>query len=309
MSGEFWDGEEWERHVHSLLVLHHRDKGDDYQPVPDTHGGDLGIEGFSRTAQTVYQSYAPQEPLTVAQRYEKHRVKLTTDIGKFIKNEKEIAATLGDSVRIKNWVLVVPVHDSKDLVKHAAKKRAEVRKTKCCHVDNRHFQVLIRDRSVFPLEEAALATLGAKKIALSAPPDEGAAERDLAEAGALVARATRKLKGRIKSGVDEIVRDLLVAFFRAENIRADLRESYPDLANAIREFDAGFEHRVKTKSVLSVDEPRKRLGDVLDLYRSQLSEVVPNLPGPHMELMVTGKVGDLLGRCPLHFGDDKKESP
>ncbi|MEQ8460621.1 MAG: hypothetical protein RLO52_10770 [Sandaracinaceae bacterium] len=308
MSGNVWDGKEWERHVHSLLVLHHRDKGDDYQPVPDTHGGDLGIEGFSRTARTVYQSYAPQEPLSVSQRYEKHRVKITTDIGKFVRNEKEIAATLGDAVRIRSWVLVVPVHDSKQLVKHATKKQAEVRSKKCCHIDSRNFQVLIKDHSAFPLEEAALAASGAKKIALSPPPDQGAAERDLAEAGALVARATDKLEGRIASGVDDIVRDLLLAFFRAENILADIRESYPELSSRIRDFDVGFEYRVQTESILSVGEPRKRLGDVLDLYRTRLSEVLPNLPGTHMELMVTGKVGDLLGRCPLHFGDAKKES-
>ena len=301
MSGETWDGNDWEEYVHELLALLHQDKGDDYQRVPAEHGGDLGLDGFSRSTKTVYQCYAPQEPLSIRQRYEKQRDKITTDIAKFIKNEQDIVALLGNSVRIKNWTLVVPTHGSAELVEHATKKAAEVKSRKCHHVDNRRFQVLIKDKRAFPAQVAILANSGASRVMLSSPPDRALAQETLANAGAMVERATAKLRGRLNSGVDDLVQRLLLGHVMARNIEAEIGDDFPELARRIRDFNVAFEHKIETASILSIDGPRQRLRDILERYEEGLIKIVPNLSMEHTQILVQGKVGDLLERCPLSF--------
>ena len=61
----FTDGNEWQQLICRLLI--HR-YGLQFEMVPDGHGGDLGIEGFSRDG-CAYQCYAPDEPISVAERY------------------------------------------------------------------------------------------------------------------------------------------------------------------------------------------------------------------------------------------------
>ena len=50
------DGTTWERRVKTWLRL--RYPGGDFEEVPADHGGDWGIEGFSRDG-IAYQCYAP----------------------------------------------------------------------------------------------------------------------------------------------------------------------------------------------------------------------------------------------------------
>lgn len=304
MSGETWDGDEWEDHAHELLALLHQGKSDDYQRVPADHGGDLGLDGFSRSARTVYQCYAPQEPLSIKQRYEKQRDKITTDIRKFIKNEKEIVSLLGDSVLVRTWTLVVPVHDSVELLDHAAKKAAEVTKRKCCHVDEQDFQILVKDRRHFPIQVAMLGQAGASKIVLSPLLDLSSAQAELANEGGMIERATAKLRGRMNSGVDDLVQKLLLDHVRARNIEAEISDDYPELGRRIRDFNAAFEHKIATDSALSTEGPRRRLRSILDRYEKELCDLMPKMSLEHTQILVQGKVGDLLERCPLSFPEE-----
>jgi hypothetical protein len=65
--------------------------------VPDDDRGDAGLEAFSMSG-CAYQCYAPEgEPLTMTQRYNKQRDKMTADVGKFIANTAKIQAWLLDS--------------------------------------------------------------------------------------------------------------------------------------------------------------------------------------------------------------------
>lgn len=112
-------GKEWQHYANQLLRLHYGQR--DYQPVPDRHHGDGGIEGFSISDGCAYQAYGCDEPISVAERYEKQRDKMTEDIVKFISNKKILQSIFGD-IKISRWILFVPSYDSKDIVSHAAKK-------------------------------------------------------------------------------------------------------------------------------------------------------------------------------------------
>src|SRR5687768_1663396 len=85
------DGGEWQRLCLNVLRVKY---GDDLVPVPDVHHGDAGLEAFTLGGMA-FQSYSPREPLGVKQRYEKHRNKMTEDIGKFIANKQTLAGMFG----------------------------------------------------------------------------------------------------------------------------------------------------------------------------------------------------------------------
>src|SRR5260370_20294099 len=117
-----WHPDEWQEHCNALLRLHY---GWEYQTVPDKDRGDLGMEGFSRDG-CAYQCYAAEPGLTTTQLYQRQRDKMTVDLGKLMVNDVAICDLLGD-IRIRRWVFLVPVFDSRELVRHAASKANELR--------------------------------------------------------------------------------------------------------------------------------------------------------------------------------------
>lgn len=75
-----WDGPSWEQHCLKLLRLRYKAPGQ-FEYVPSSDQGDLGIEGFSHDG-CAYQCYAPEGPLPIKDRYERQRDKLTEDLAK-----------------------------------------------------------------------------------------------------------------------------------------------------------------------------------------------------------------------------------
>src|SRR5437588_2907309 len=127
-------GEEWQNWANKLLTCHYGPTN--YQKVPDNDRGDSGIEGFTITEGHAYQAYGCEgEPLKTADRYEKHRDKVTEDINKFIQNQAILSKIFG-LVKITRWVLFVPYFDSKEIVIHASKKTTEVLDAKLPYVSD-----------------------------------------------------------------------------------------------------------------------------------------------------------------------------
>lgn len=133
------DGGDWQRLFLSVLREEHRD---DLIPVPDHDRGDAGLEAYTLTG-SAFQCYSPQEPLSTGQRYAKQRDKMTVDVGKFIVNGPKLRPMFG-TTKIKQWVLLVPVIDSRDLLKHATAQTARVRAAGLDYVDN-EIHVVARD--------------------------------------------------------------------------------------------------------------------------------------------------------------------
>lgn len=71
---EFWDGNEWEEHV--LRLLQDRHGAENVQKVPAKHHGDSGLDYFCLDKRIVYQCYAVEEPIDVAERAKKQKSKI-----------------------------------------------------------------------------------------------------------------------------------------------------------------------------------------------------------------------------------------
>lgn len=153
---------DWQKHVNLLASLRHGQAN--YQVVPDKHKGDLGIEGFSPDDGVCYQAYCPEEPISTEERYLKQRGKITSDIKKFINNESELEKLFGNT-KIKKWVLVVPILDSRILVQHGAIKAQEVLNKNLSYVDN-DFKIVIETEEQFTEQKFILLNNGLSKLDL-----------------------------------------------------------------------------------------------------------------------------------------------
>src|SRR4051812_2279197 len=100
------DGGAWQRLCMQVLHREHKEK---LVPVPDTSDGDAGLEAYTHCG-LAYQCYSPKAPLAVQQRYQKHRDKMTEDVGKFIANKSKLEPMLGP-IKIHRWILLVPISD------------------------------------------------------------------------------------------------------------------------------------------------------------------------------------------------------
>ena len=97
---------------------------------------------------------------------------MTTDIGKFIRNEAELLMILG-SIRISIWNFVVPYWNNKDLLKHARGKETEIRNRRLKHAA-KDFTISVITHEEFEAEERLLANLDVYQFDVSAPPTEPA---------------------------------------------------------------------------------------------------------------------------------------
>src|SRR5205809_191624 len=126
------DGDEWQRYCEQLFILHHPDS---YARMPDEHKGDLGLEGYSTDGSgCAYQCYA-SEADTPGKRAEAQKRKMRRDLKKMRDNAVEVERHLGD-IKIKRWILVVPVHDSIEVTAYAREQEAVVHNAGLDFVDS-----------------------------------------------------------------------------------------------------------------------------------------------------------------------------
>ena len=117
------DGDSWESICQSCYRMRYRDKH--YTEIPAVHGGDAGIEGFTRTG-IVNQCYCAEREYSDDELYDHQRDKMTDDINKLISPEyKKRLLELGVP-QIKEWHFVVPFYKDSRIIKHAETKRKEV---------------------------------------------------------------------------------------------------------------------------------------------------------------------------------------
>jgi len=147
-NGDFPHGDEWEKWVNTLLITRYGDGG--YQPIPAKDRGDAGLEGFASSVGHAYQSYSPYQSFSTNERTEGIKRKIRDDINKLIKNKDHIKALIGNQ-KIKKWVLIVPILESKECIKQAKKYEDKILISGLDYITS-EFEVLIQDEASYQPE-------------------------------------------------------------------------------------------------------------------------------------------------------------
>lgn len=298
MPSQFWNPDDWQDNVN--LWLRTRYPLADYQKVPDKHGGDFGIEGFS-TDGNVYQSYAPDEMTTTQVLYENQRKKMTTDVAKFCNNGPDLMKMFG-GMKVRRWILVVPYFGSAKLVQHAATKTQEVLDRKPAYVAD-DFRVVILDEDDFKAEHAKLLNVGAAEVQVDVPEPSVEVLTSWTQTNAtFVVTATEKLQDVLPDPKRErLVHQLARFYVRGETALQTLDAEYPAIAGSARRLKAQREQTLEAESLLTTDEPTARLREVKREFADYLFEQIPGISRDVAEQLAWEAAADWIFRCPLNF--------
>lgn len=299
---QVWNPDDWE--VFALSLLQSRHGALDVHKIPAAHKGDFGIDYYCTTPAVAYQCYAPLEPIDIATRADRHKKKITTDTGKIVSNASEVSK-LFMGVPIKHWILLTPLHDSKEVNLHCSKKTLEIRKLNCAHLDG-HFEVGIHDQKSFPAAAVATGISALTKVTLDVP-HPTAQEMTLWQAGSpsLLANATHKLMKRAgPEKIQEVVAEAVRSFLQGNAILDALRSTAPDLHERVIATVTHRSRRLSFAGPQGGPGPSSILNTEIENLIAAIKGAATNLSEDNAEQIALGVVAEWIIRCPLDFNTD-----
>lgn len=296
---QVWNPDDWEMFALSLLQSRHGALN--VHKIPAVHKGDFGIDYYCTEQAVAYQCYATQEPIDIAARAERQKRKITADLGKIVSKADEVSKLfLGKPV--KHWILLTPLHDSKDVNLHCSKKTVETRGKKCAHLDG-SFEVGIHDQKSFGGDAVAAGLTALATVALSVP---GPTSEEMSQwqAGSpdLLANATHKLVKRTgASGVQDAVAEAVRSFLQGNAILDALRTGSPDLHEKVMAAVTSRSRRLNFAGPQGGPAPGGILNAEIDNLITAIKAAAPNLSDGNAEQIAFGTVSEWIMRCPLDF--------
>ncbi len=248
-----------------------------------------------------YQCYAVEEPVDIATRAERQKKKITTDLRKLLANHAEVGKMFHGQP-IKHWVLIAPLHDSKEVNLHCAKKTKDLRAAGCATLDP-VIEVLIQDASAFPNDAVAMGMSALSKVSLSIPtPSQGELETWAAGSSDLLANATQKLKKRATADqLDEAVAGAVRSFLQGNAVLDALRSGAPDLHEKVVSAIKSRARRLEFAGPTAGGSAGEILRAELEALIAAMSAAAPSLSTENAEQIAYGSICEWIMRCPLDF--------
>jgi hypothetical protein len=299
---QVWNPDDWE--AFALILLQNRHGALRVHKIPAAHKGDFGIDYYCTSQAAAYQCYAVQEPVDIATRADRQKRKITTDIRKLVSNAIEISK-LFMGVPIKHWILLAPIHDSKEVNLHCANKTLEIRGLKCNHLDG-HFEVGIHDQTSFAANAIAIGMSALNAVTLDVP-QLTSEEISLWQVGSpdLLANATHKLKKRCGAkGIQDTVAEAVRCFLQGNAILDALRSSSPELHEKVIGAVANRSRRLTFAGPQGGPTPGAILNTEIDKLVAAIKAAAPNLSDDNAEQIAYGAISEWIMRCPLDFTTD-----
>lgn len=293
-----WSGTEWEDHIQ--LLLKNKFPHGEYVEVPARHGGDLGIDGFTRDG-TAYQAYAPQGLPSTADLYEKQRDKITTDLAKLQNNSGAVAALLGTTI-LRHWLLVTPRNESRHLIDHCAEKAKQLRSHSLSFI-SADFQVGVIGEEHFAVERARL--LGAQaysiKVAPSSEPDSTVPVGLPKLLETLRSKAADHPRLTTSDAQNQFVELMTRWLIDGQNVLRQLEVEAPEVHQRIIEAKTAFESRLAVQCLLGELPAERLVSEAMSQFGDRVSDTYQLMAPPTRDHVVNEAIADWLARCPLRF--------
>lgn len=299
---QVWNPDDWE--AISLVLLQHRHGALQVHKIPAAHQGDFGIDYYCTKESVAYQCYAAQEPIDISTRAKRQKKKISDDLSKLIYKEKEVSKLfLGNPV--KYWILLAPLHDSKDVNLHCANKTAEIRGKRLAHIAP-DFEVGVHDQKSFSTGALTAGLAGLTTVNLSVPAVTSEEMKNW-EVGSpdLLTNATCKLTKRTgPAGAKEAVSEAVTAFLEGNAILDALRTSAPDLHENVMTAVNSRSRRLRFAGPQGGTTAGAILNTEIENLISAIKHVAPTLSTNNSEQIAFGVVSDWIMRCPLDFPEN-----
>ena len=275
--------------------------GDELQLIDASRVGDLGLEAFTRDTGLGFQCYAPLEALSTKERYEKHRDKLTRDLGKLETNQDELAVILG-STKLGRYVFMVPQFDP-PLLTHCG-KQCEKMRAKRLRILADGFDIVVQTEENYPTERAQLIEHALKPLQLNIPSvDESFRTQWAATNVSLVDALTAKIgKFGLPGEQQEELRDeFLSHYLRREQLLEQVFNEAPETHVRLEARIRQRERLLAMARLMDAAPPLEHATSVIRGLTKELLEESEALQAPGAEALAYGTAADWMVRCPLDF--------
>lgn len=291
-------GAEWQELCTQVLRVHH---GTDLVVVPDK-GGDHGLEAFTLTGH-VFQCYSPEEPLQPLKRYQKQRDKTTEDVGKFINNANKLKKLFGEHVRIKRWIILCPLIDTKDLAAHCSSQTARLRTAALEYADP-DIHVICQTMEDYEFSYKKVVNSSLAKMHL--PP---LAEPNYSAVGSSHVATMHGKLSKVAILQDEARRNvyvqrLLTDYLNSQGFRAYIKDHFTEIHALLESQMDDLEQRLVMELVLDESKAATQLKKVLEETEKRVRTCAPESSPGESRTLAYGQVADWLMRCPLDFYDE-----
>jgi hypothetical protein len=297
---QVWNPDEWETFSYSLLRSRHGPLN--VHKIPAAHKGDLGIDFYCTADSVAYQCYSVQEPIDITTRADRQKAKITRDLAKLDKNNG-IVSQLFLNAPIRNWILLVPRHDSKEVNLHCSQKTVELRAAGHQYLAN-DFELGVHDLDAFSPQEVSKEIGAMSSVALSvAMPTAEEIANWSSGSPDLLNNARVKLSKRAGQAkeLSSLVEQSINWFLEGSALLDALRDGSPDLHDQVVAAIASRATRLQLGGPAGGPDPGKILLSELDSLKDAVRQAAPNLTVIAAEKIALGTLSEWIMRCPLDF--------
>lgn len=299
-----FDGDSWEKICQICFKLKYRNE--QYIEIIASPG-DYGIEGFTKSGK-VFQCYCPDHLYTRDELYNYQRNKITKDLKKLKRYEKEIKKCIGDTL-IKEWIFVTPNFSKNDIVAHCTSKTEEIKQLglSIIHPD---FVVLPQDiEYLIPYIGNALSSVD-KKILVSplSVVNEDTIGIYKGSDSSLVDNALRKHEARLKQNnrdsqklIERLTYKTIKHFLDGKEIidlwKDLIQEDYERFIRIVSQY----EDEVEELCMFPTDDFNNRLNKIKTILYDKIRSNFNRLDDIMVQDLTNYVIADWILRCPIDF--------
>lgn len=294
-----WKGDEWQ--TFALQLVQRRHGPENVQVVPDSVGGDAGLEFFT-TSGCLYQCYAPEETSDIAKAASAMKAKAGRDLPKLVKYKDKIEPILC-GIPVSRWILLCPFLDNKDVVADVRKRGLDLKGQGLTFLAP-DFEALCHSQDDFAgeLEQLKALSLGPPlSIDVPKPIDVSAASET--SIGTRIDEKLARAYGPAATDTQIALRRnaYIKAHLYRENALDQLRQNHSVLwERAFQSLDVE-ETRLIAVGANSTTLPAEQLQASTERIEEAMTRALPTLSTAIVTQIALGTVSDWLIRCPLDF--------
>jgi hypothetical protein len=292
------DPKSWENYFKDILRRFYGPSN--MKDIPDTYGGDFGIECYSFSGHT-FQCYLPEQfsdkdKLTKAQKN-----KIRKDVYKLSdKNVKEFTK-LFEGMKVSRWILATPEYFDSDIALYCSAKSVKVRKLGLPYISD-DFQILLQTERDYRSEVKALQQ-DVYQLSLNFSQVEGAEADDwIRQHLIFLEKMDLKLPKVTPEKIDESKSFLVQKYLEFQNLLDYLKAEWPDIHVKINELINNRRSYLEARFLTSSSKlPEDVIQTEIEKLNNDISREIPTLRKSDLELITWGVISDWLIRCPLDF--------
>lgn len=305
------NGDSWEELCNSCYRMKYQEEH--YTSIPAIHGGDAGIEGFTRTGR-VHQCYCPEREYTDDELHNHLRDKMTKDISKLISVKYANRLKKLGVPKIKEWHFVIPLYRDSRIIEHAESKRRMVlslKKTKPSdfdHIDD-EFVIVIKQAEDFKVEISKIVRTTLTDIKLNFAifhtdkPDWSKCESEKSDN---IKRKVKAVMGNIEDNDEDfnlVVNTYIESYIKGLEIFRILRESYTEVYEEIYMLEQSYKKQVSLKTKMNTDSSinSRLFNEILDDFQIKLEKQFEYLTTASVMELKIDLISGWLADCSMQF--------